>query len=120
MIEVTKESITEVRDGLRALARASLAATLEGMLIEAQKIEAAAAEQVPVDTGRLRSTHSVTADPSRTGWVIGFGTDYAIYVHEDMEARHPVGNAKFLERPFVSALSGMLERVTSHVRKALG
>lgn len=28
---------------------------------------------------------------------VGFGQSYALYVHEDLEARHKVGQAKFLE-----------------------
>jgi len=30
---------------------------------------------------------------------VGFQTSYAIYVHENLEANHPVGQAKFLEQP---------------------
>ena len=32
--------------------------------------------------------------------VVGYTQQYAIYVHENLEAIHPIGNAKFLERPF--------------------
>lgn len=31
--------------------------------------------------------------------VVSFGAPYAVYVHENLEARHPVGQAKFLEQP---------------------
>lgn len=31
--------------------------------------------------------------------VVGYTVNYAIYVHENMEASHPIGQAKFLERP---------------------
>jgi L-alanine-DL-glutamate epimerase-like enolase superfamily enzyme len=31
---------------------------------------------------------------------VGYGTEYAVYVHEDMEANHPNGGqAKYLEQP---------------------
>jgi hypothetical protein len=30
---------------------------------------------------------------------VGYTQSYAIYVHENMEAKHPVGQAKFLEQP---------------------
>ena len=30
---------------------------------------------------------------------VGYTASYATYVHEDMEAFHPVGQAKFLEQP---------------------
>lgn len=71
---------------------------------------------VPVDTGTLRST-AFTDQPSTTGSKIsvkaGYGgpatkinpktgeasTDYAVKVHEDLQAHHDVGEAKFLEKP---------------------
>lgn len=31
--------------------------------------------------------------------IVGYTQSYAIYVHEDLEAQHPVGQAKFLEQP---------------------
>lgn len=30
---------------------------------------------------------------------VGFSAEYAIYVHEDLTAFHPVGQAKYLEQP---------------------
>jgi uncharacterized protein YyaL (SSP411 family) len=38
--------------------------------------------------GRYRSQPKV---------VVGYTADYAVYVHENLEAYHPVGQAKFLE-----------------------
>lgn len=32
--------------------------------------------------------------------IVGFTQAYALHVHEDLEAHHPVGKAKFLEDPF--------------------
>lgn len=31
--------------------------------------------------------------------VVGFTAAYAVYVHENLDAHHPVGQAKFLEEP---------------------
>ncbi len=31
--------------------------------------------------------------------IVGFTQEYGIYVHENLEARHPIGQAKFLEEP---------------------
>lgn len=30
---------------------------------------------------------------------VSYSTNYAIYVHEDLSAQHPIGQAKFLEQP---------------------
>lgn len=36
---------------------------------------------------------------SATAIKVGFSASYAIYVHENLEAHHEVGQAKFLEQP---------------------
>ena len=61
---------------------------------------------VPVDTGRLRSTHYVTIPSSRGVVEMGYGTDYAVPVHERTDVRHTTGQAKFLEQPVNAARSG--------------
>jgi hypothetical protein len=47
---------------------------------------------------------------------IGFSAPYAVYVHEDMEAIHPNGQAKFLEQPATiyrkQMISGIAHRVS--------
>lgn len=57
---------------------------------------------VPVDTGDLRNSANTRAEGSGAGTevVVGYGTTYGLYVHEDLEARHKPGKqAKFLEEP---------------------
>ena len=57
---------------------------------------------VPVDTGTLKGsadTHFSGVGFDTTG-AISYNTDYAIYVHEDLDARHKAGKqAKYLEQP---------------------
>jgi len=58
---------------------------------------------VPVDTGLLRKTAITRVHGSGFKTVVEVvyeGTNYGIFVHEDLEARHAPGKmAKFLERP---------------------
>lgn len=47
--------------------------------------------------------------------IVGYTAQYAIYVHEDMQSMHTVGNAKFLEAPArelsnSGQLQGIIER----------
>lgn len=57
--------------------------------------------------------------------LVGFSQRYAIYVHENMNAHHPVGQAKFLEQPareLASELAGIIKKVyqqTGSIRKGL-
>lgn len=48
--------------------------------------------------------------------VVGFEANYAIHVHEDMEAFHRVGQAKFLEQPARECAQEIGETVVKAVK----
>jgi hypothetical protein len=60
---------------------------------------------VPIDTGNLRGTadtHNIGGEGFDADIVVhyGAGAAYAVYVHENLDARHAPGKtAKYLERP---------------------
>lgn len=100
---------------------------------EGQGILAASQGLVPVDTSALRSSGYVTPPFREVNLIrvdIGYGgpaakinpktgdsTDaYALFVHENLEAFHPVGTAKYLEMPFDQAKRGMAARVATGIR----
>jgi hypothetical protein len=60
--------------------------------------------QVPIDQGTLESSHYVAPPTEVVGepsCEVGYGTSYAIYVHERTELKHRNGRkAKFLSDPF--------------------
>ncbi len=64
---------------------------------------------VPVDTGALRGSIHATPPKVRRGSVStsvvagGPAAPYALTVHENLQARHPLGQAKYLERPLNEA-----------------
>ena len=66
---------------------------------------------VPVLTGALRASGHVgqpKANGSRVSVELGFGgpaVGYAEYVHEDLNAQHAVGQAKYLEIPLRAKLT---------------
>ncbi len=87
---------------------------------------------VPVDTGALMNTGKVTL-PVEKGDVIevtaGYGdesTDYALYVHEELQApsggpikyTRPGSGPKYLERPALAKASELPERVKRGIMKA--
>lgn len=77
-----------------------------------------AKRRTPVDTGALRAT-GVVNPPERNGSHISvtltFGTLYAVFVHEDLEAFHKIGQAKFLESTLQESASHMAERVGKRI-----
>jgi len=108
---------------------------LEGKLVEVklvlkdeiyhmgQHLRSESVKQCPVDTGRLRASATVTPvkEEGDTFYVeVGYGTDYAIYVHERTELRHKVGKAKFLEDPLKENANNYKEWIRSAIRRVIG
>lgn len=88
-----------------------------GMVKGALVIQAAAVKQTPIDLGPLRGSYAgsprKTGSGFRTNVEIACGTKYAIYVHENLNAKHNAGtNAKFLERP-ARQLSGIVQKIVA-------
>jgi hypothetical protein len=77
--------------------------------------------RTPVDTGALRATHE-TSKPITEGGVTrvtisvgGPAAPYAVFVHEDNQAHHTVGQAGFLRSAAYEAAAGMAERVARRI-----
>lgn len=65
----------------------------------------------------LRSKAAKANKDSKSSVVVGFSASYAIYVHENLEAHHPIGQAKFLEQPAKQMKSELAEIVKSALRQ---
>jgi hypothetical protein len=97
-------------------ARVKSAAYIEANveLIESQRL-------VPVRYGLLRASGMVQEPEIKGNTVsvnITYGddqVDYAVYVHEDLEAFHPVGQAKFLEEPLKASAPYMGGRIAARL-----
>lgn len=88
---------------------------------------AASQREVPVDTGILKNSGVLSRPYLDGGYLVvdisygGAAADYALTVHEDMEARHNEGTkAKYLEDPVKRQVSGMGDRLLAQVRRGLG
>lgn len=102
-----KATAQGVRVGMR---RAGLLLQRESMLI------------VPVDKNFLRSSALEVTRMEGEGWesemTVGYGTDYAVYVHENLEARHKPGtSAKYLEKPLREKRDLMAKIVVEAIRE---
>lgn len=76
--------------------------TCQDALLECgNDLQQKAVDITPKDTGALRGSAHTDAEPQagKPSVVVAFDEEYAIYVHENLEAHHPVGQAKFLEQP---------------------
>lgn len=94
----------------RGLKRAGL-----WLLREAMKL-------VPVDSSTLKNSGPLVTRAEGSGFntvmIVGFGTQYAIYVHEDLNARHASGKqAKFLEEPARTGRSTMSQIIKDEMKR---
>jgi hypothetical protein len=81
----------------------------EGLLAAGLMIQAEAQKMTPVDDGFLKASAYTRRTPENKSIVeIGFSQNYALYVHEDLEAHHTVGEAKFLEKAIRENRAGAL------------
>jgi hypothetical protein len=118
-------NLEAVRGNMRRAAAGALLAEAEAIMLESKR-------QVPVDLGNLRATGFVdTSDltgSARLSVTLSYGgpagsgggthVGYAVPVHENLQARHTVGKAKYLEDPVNDAISGMDRRLAARIRAA--
>lgn len=111
--------------------------TRKHLFQEAEGIMSAAKDLTPVKTSALKNSgHVQLPKAGRRGIEIelGFGgvagsgnqgstnkedVGYAIRVHEDLNAYHKVGHAKFLELPFNQASEGLKNRLSAALREVM-
>jgi len=133
VVKVTES--TNITKELRRLERAYPEALAGAMFEEAAGIFNESQEEVPVDTGALRRSGLVFM--RKMGWsyvvVIGYGTAYALRIHEDtkldagrqnraeLAMSNPgykpkgaaTGKSKYLEDPYLRAIPGLTTRLVS-------
>ncbi len=97
---------------------------LAAALFEEAKIEMAEAKRrTPFETGELQKSgtvHPPEIKENEISVTMTFGetppsSEYAIFVHEDLDAIHPIGEAKFLETVVLESAGHMAERVGRRV-----
>lgn len=71
--------------------------------------------------GNILRTLKNLAGKGQPGKVkVSYATDYAVYVHEDMQANHPNGGqAKYLEQPAREMRADLMEGVKEDIRRGL-
>jgi len=116
----------EMKANLETLAKKSARAQMKALHQVAQEEMTESKKLVPVDTGTLKNSGHVE-QPKRIGDAIsvelGYGgaaEDYAIPVHEDLEAFHRVGQAKYLEQPLNESAPHIATRVFKKAAEDLG
>lgn len=92
------------------------------MTMGAEAMMTSAKLRVPVDTGALRASGRVyraKVTSAGVSVVLGFHKGYALYVHEDLTARHLVGESKFLEKAVAQGINNLERVIAKAVEKEL-
>lgn len=118
------ERLKETTDRYRALADASdvVRELSQALMRRGFAILAVSQRLVPVDTGALRASGHVVlesiTDRSVSVAVVygGAAAPYALIVHENLQAHHPVGQAKYLEVAATAERQGTLAELAQAVR----
>lgn len=92
-------------------------ATVTGLYKAGLMIEREAIERTPKATGNLRNSfktirHEKDVEIKNTA-------NYSLVVHEDLQAKHPVGEAKFLENAIKAKEKEALEIIADSARKSV-
>jgi hypothetical protein len=116
------------------MAKKNPAVLAKSLYIEAQVERTEMLRRTPKDTGALRGTYEVSRpkfgtlaggvavfdeDISVTIQVGGPAAKYAIHVHENMEAYHPVGQAKYMESVIQESKPFFAKRVAKRAKLSL-
>ncbi len=102
--------------GQEAMGQAAAALYQEGLVEMKESMR-----RTPVETGTLRASHETSRpviagrDVSVRIAVGGPAAPYALIVHENLEADHPVGQAKFLESTILESAPYLAERVAKRM-----
>lgn len=124
--EIRVRGFATVERELAALAARFPEAAQQALREEAEIEMTEAKERTPVRTGALRASGRVEdlgEGPGAIGvrWAFGgAAVDYAVPVHENLEAFHRVGQAKYLESVLVESAPHMTERIARRMAEILG
>lgn len=111
----------ELEGALERIVRALPSEVSSALYEEAEIERKESMRRTPWETGTLRASHE-TSRPKMgwEGWEVtisvgGPAAPYAVYVHENLEAFHKHGQAKFLESTIRESAPYMAKRVANRI-----
>lgn len=124
-LDFTVTGTEKLQQALTDLAQRATPALAAALSQEAETIMTTSKQSfVPVDLGVLRDSGFVQAPDvsgSSVSVTMGFGgaaEAYALVQHERLDYHHTTGGPKYLERPFLMAAKGLVDRIADRLRAA--
>lgn len=95
--------------------------SLEGLIEAGLRLLNVAQGEVPVRTGNLKGSiyHIVASDRKSASFGFGQGANYAYKVHENEDAFHSVGKAKYLSDPLKRNKEDILRIIAESTARAI-
>ena len=94
----------------------------KGVMLSLPGIKLRSQELTPVDEGLLKASHYSDiqeVSKKKVVGVVGATQDYAIYVHEDLQARHTTGQAKFLTTALKEREQKTIQIIKASIKKEM-
>ena len=114
------KGLAKLTDQLRTLAQRAPGAFRDAWRAEMDIEVVEIKERTPWKTHALQDSIRLEGHGAGIRVVAGGGpVDYAVYVHENLDAFHPHGEAKFIERPLQESAPYLADRVATRMRKDL-
>lgn len=120
---MAKTAKNTISASLQIQAKKMTPALASALYTEALLVEQESRNRTPVLTGALRASHETTEpditqeDISVEIRVGGPAAPYAVEVHENVQARHRVGQAKFLETAVYEASGSLAARIAERMKR---
>jgi Bacteriophage HK97-gp10, putative tail-component len=103
---------------IHGVAKDTPRAAQTGVAAEAQRLLTESQKRVPVKTGALRDSGRVRIQEPQGKQIsaqIDYTMPYAVVVHEDLEAHHDNGQAKYLESVLRENAPSEAQRLAAHL-----
>lgn len=110
---MSKRERVEILRNLRHAGKRTKEAVAGSLYLEGTEVMRVSQRRVPVKTGTLKRTGYVAPprNPNNPTVEVGYGTKYAIHVHERTDVRHRNGQAKYLFSVIDETRSGYEKRI---------
>jgi hypothetical protein len=123
MAETYLKGLDDVMKNLNKEVQAIEGKTMKGLIkaaIIVRRDMDKTSPKIPVDTGNLRSSWFVTpvSSPTKPILIAGFSANYALWVHENMEAKRvrPGSGAKFYEASLNRNHGAMIQAIKDEIK----
>ena len=120
-VHVEEAGLYEAEHALNALLNRMSDISEEGLNDVVLDLKGKSQRVAPLEEGDLRGNATAEVKKTNNGFVgeVGFGEEYALRQHENLNYHHNEGQAKYLEGPLVENTPDYLAHMAEKTRKGI-